>query len=116
MYAPLSQAQGLLPLNSFWLSGCGRAQAASAGALQIDTRLRGPALAEDWPGWFKAGESLDDGAVAQALDAARQGQAVRLSLCGERGSLSFSASRPSLMQRLRSRWAAPALAPWLEGL
>ena len=110
------QAQGLLPLNSFWLSGCGRAQAASAGALQIDTRLRGPALAEDWPGWLKAWESLDDGPVAQALDAARQGQAVRLSLCGERGSLSFSASRPSLMQRLRSRWAAPALAPWLEGL
>ena len=110
------QAQRLLPVNSFWLSGCGLAQPCSASAPQVDTRLRGPALAEDWPAWFKAWESLDEGPLAQALAAARAGQAVSLCLCGERGSLSFGASRPSLMQSLRSRWAPPAFAPLLESL
>jgi hypothetical protein len=57
-HAPLNEqreAQGLLPVNSFWLSGCGVAQEAVPGTpCSVDERLRGPALAEDWAAWVKA--------------------------------------------------------------
>ena len=46
---------GALPVNSFWLSGCGRAQPEAAGALQVAEGLRGPALGSDWAAWAEAG-------------------------------------------------------------
>jgi hypothetical protein len=109
------QALGLLPLNSFWLSGCGPEQAAGP-APRVDERLRAPALAENWPAWVKAWETLDGGPVADLLAAVQRGQPVQLSLCGERAAVTFQTTTGGFISRLRSAWHKPALRPLLESL
>ena len=90
------EAEGLLPVNSFWLSGTGVTQATPApGQPRVDDRLRAPALAEDWTPWAEAWAALDDGPVAELLRAAEGGTEVTLTLCGERHAQTFAvAPRP----------------------
>ena len=109
-------AKGLLPVNSFWLSGCGVFQAPRDAAPAVDARLRGPALADDWAAWVKAWDTLDSGPLSALLSQARQGQPVQLTLCGECASASFTLQPRSLMQRLRTRWSPPSWPALLESL
>ena len=110
---PLNEAReaaGELPLNSVWLSGCGRRQTPRAdAAVSVDDRLRAPALAGDWPGWCAAWQSLDAGPVAALRAAAERGETVLLPLCGERSAASFATgtTRAPLWQRVRARLAPP---------
>jgi hypothetical protein len=121
------EARGDLPVNSFWLDGCGRLPASvdaavarvdvprAAGdpvesapgaraqrSVTIDDSLRGPALAEDWHAWSRAFGRLDDGLFAHCLERARAGAAVELTLCGERRALTLRPGRPAWWQRLRA--------------
>lgn len=112
------EARGLLPVNSFWLSGCGVLQPSPGPEPQVDARLRAPALGEDWAAWVKAWHTLDDGPLAEAAARAARGEPLRLTLCGERGSVSYDSTAPAgfwrgLRQRLQ---ALPALQPVLEPL
>ena len=84
------EGRGLLPVNSFWLSGCGVAQSEVAGAAAVDDRLRGPALASDAAGWALAWQTLDAGPIAELRDAAGRGERVELTLCGERSGVTFA--------------------------
>lgn len=93
-------AAGRLPVNSFWLSGCGPAQPARQPAPAVLDDLRAPALAADWAGWAEAWQQLDAGPLAEAWAQARRGQAVRLTLCGERSSVTLARPRSTF-----SRWA-----------
>jgi hypothetical protein len=95
------QAQGQLPVNSFWLSGCGVAQPAAAPAPRVEERLRRAALGEDWAAWVKAWDVLDGELAAEPP--------VRLTLCGERSAACFERAPAGLGQRLRSLFqrAAP---------
>jgi hypothetical protein len=98
------EAQGLLAVNSFWLSGCGVAQRESGAEPQVDECLRAPALAEDWAGWVRAWEALDAGPIShlvQLLTRSRDAEPLRLTLCGERGWTAFEPATPGLWQRLR---------------
>lgn len=109
-------AKGLLPVNSFWISGCGVAQPATGPAPIVDERLRGPALAEDWAAWVKAWEALDEGPVAAMLAAVQRGTAVQLTLCGERAAATWSNAAPGIWRRVHA-WLRPrALWPQLESL
>ncbi len=108
------EAAGLLPVNSFWLSGCGLAQPVTGKAPQVDDRLRGPALADDWAAWTRALETLDAGPIAELRRAAEAGQALRLTLCGERSSASVVPGGP--WQRWRSMFARREPAALLETL
>jgi hypothetical protein len=110
------EARGLLPINSFWLSGCGVAQAVTGSEPTIDARLRAPALADDWAAWVKAWDTLDDGPLADLLQRAKGGEKVRLTLCGERCAATFEPAPRSLLQRARHLFAAPAVQPLLESL
>ena len=110
------EQRGLLPVNSFWISGCGVAQPAGGPGATVDDRLRAPALADDWAAWVKAWDTLDAGPLAELLARARQGDAVQLTLCGERGSAGFAAVSRSLLQRLRSRFSSPDWRALLESL
>jgi hypothetical protein len=95
------QAQGLLPVNSFWLSGCGVAQPVAGPAPRVEERLRRAALGEDWAAWVKAWDVLDaELAVAPP---------ATLTLCGERSAACFERTPPGVMQRLRTLFhrAAP---------
>lgn len=105
---------GALPVNSFWLSGCGRAQAESSPVPQVADGLRGPALGSDWAAWADAWRALDQGPVQQALAATREGQPVTLTLCGERRAQRFEPQPLTLWSRLKP--PTPAVAPMLEGL
>lgn len=105
------EARGLLPVNSFWLSGSGAWRPADeAAAPRVDDRLAAPALGEDWAAWQAAWQALDAGPVAALADV----PGARLTLAGERSAVTFVQRRPGLWQRLRS--ARRPAAPLLETL
>jgi hypothetical protein len=110
------EASGLLPINSFWLSGCGVARPTTGAPPDIDDRLRRPALGNDWAAWTEAWQKLDAGPLAGLLAAARAGRPVRLTLCGERASASWAGGAPGLARRLRGLFDPPAIMPLLESL
>lgn len=111
------ESKGLLPVNSFWISGCGQEQPVQTPAdLNLDDRLRAPALAEDAAAWIKAWESLDASALVTLAKALSDGQKVQLTLCGERGSATFTGQQPGPWRRLSTRWQAPSWPALLETL
>lgn len=96
------EARGALPLNSVWISGCGRARPRRIEpGLQIDTRLREPLLAQDWAAWREAWQALDAGPVRQLREALDGGAAVQLSLAGERLARRW---QPSARRGLSGLW------------
>jgi hypothetical protein len=111
-------ARGQLPVNSFWLSGCGVAQPLRAPPPQVDVRLRGPALEADWEAWTRAWAALDAGPIDALRDAARRGEESALTLCGERSAACFRAGgRSSIGRRVRALLGrAPAPQATLETL
>lgn len=112
------ESRGELPINSFWLSGCGRLQPVDEPrSLVVDRRLRSPVLNEDWASWMEAWKALDAGPIAELLDRSQKGEAVSLTLCGERFAQRFDAARRSLWQRMAgSLQRAPSPLPMLEAL
>jgi urease accessory protein UreF len=99
-------------VNSFWLSGCGRAQAVDGAAEpSVDASLRAPLLAGDWAAWAEAWQRLD----AEAIPRADRAEAT-LTLCGERSAARFEARPQGLLGRLRRRWQADEAHAVLEGL
>jgi hypothetical protein len=109
------EAAGLPTVNSFWLSGCGRLPdgGVEPAGLQVDDRLRAPALNEDWAAWCEAWQALDAGPI-DAL--ARAGDGVRLTLCGERIAQTCAGASAGLWRRLAGRWRAPSALATLESL
>jgi hypothetical protein len=110
------EQRGALTLNSFWLSGCGRAQAVAANDGVVNDTLRTPLLAQDWVAWADAWRALDGGALATLLADARAGRSTSLTLCGERNAQRFDNSARSLWQQLGSRFKSPAPHTILEAL
>ena len=102
------ERRGLLPVNSVWLSGCGVLRAEAGVEPQMEFRLRGPALNEDWAAW-SASWALIDAELAHV-------EIERLTLCGERSSITLATTPRNALQRFISRWHRPAIAPLLESL
>lgn len=103
------EAAGQLPVNSVWLSGCGVAQPeAPVGPWVCHGSLRAPALAADAKAWASAWAELDAGALADAAAAVQRGEAVTLTLCGERAAATFGPVRRPWWQRLTGAAARPA--------
>lgn len=110
-------ARGALPVNSFWLSGCGIGQHAQAARPPtVDDRLRAPALAGDWAAWADAWQALDAGPLRELLALARRGEPVRLTLAGLRHAAQWDACRTGWLERLRRRFTAPRAAGVLASL
>lgn len=111
------EARGALPVNSFWVDGCGVRQAARpAPSLRVADALRAPALAGDADGWRRAWAALDEGPVREALAQADRGGDVALTLCGERRAQPFAGAARSAWSRLLSRWRRVEVGPVLEAL
>jgi hypothetical protein len=102
------ERRGLLPVNSVWLSGCGVALPEAANAVVLDTRLRGPALNEDWAAWASTWALLDAELAGADIDT--------LTLCGERSAATFAAQPRSAWSRFASSWRRPVPLPLLESL
>lgn len=102
-------ARGELPVNSVWISGCGRAELArETPGLHIDDRLREPLLAGDWAAWCDAWRTLDAGLIAELLNRARHGEPdLQLTLCGDREARSYRLQPRSGWQRLWQAISAP---------
>ncbi len=95
------------PVNSFWISGTGTLPAGwhtprTASALLID-KLTQPALRGDTAGWREAWKAVDAQLAEGLLAAARAGENVALTLCGEHASQTWRSAPLGLMQRVRRR-------------
>jgi hypothetical protein len=107
---PLNDARetaGKLPLNSFWLSGCGLPQPELGAPPLVLDALRRPALHSDWLAWREAWKALDDGPLRDALARVKHGEPLKLTLCGERHALGLQTRPATLGSRLASlagRW------------
>lgn len=104
---------GLLPVNTFWLSGCGVRQVPRpAPDLVVDERLRPGLMGEDWAAWAEAWRELDAGPVRDLLRVAQQGRPAMLTLCGERHAMTLTTQPRSLWMQLRRRFqpGTPVLA------
>lgn len=110
------EAAGELPVNSFWLSGCGRWQPSEGEPVVVDESLRAALLSEDWAAWAEAWRALDAGPLAALLAAAERGETVSLTLAGERFAQRFDAAAGSPWARLARRWRHPSPAAVLEAL
>ena len=95
------EARGLAAVNSFWLSGCGRAQPVrdDAAAPEVDARLRSPVLAADWD------------RVRRCLARARRRPGAPSRGRGRRGPRRRRGDAHALR---RTRLGAPRLAPSLD--
>jgi hypothetical protein len=118
---PLNEAReagGSLPVNSFWLSGCGVRQPERPHDAHVDESLRAPALRGDWGAWREAWQALDQRVLPPLLDAASRGEPVRLTLCGECSAVELAPrARPWWQRMVESVSAAPPRArPRLESL
>jgi len=116
---PINEAReqrGQAPMNSFWLSGCGRRQPSPPDEPQVDDRLRAPLLADDWVAWAQAWRELDDQVLSSLLRTAQAGEAVALTLCGERRAQRFETAPRSIWRRLADQWRSVEPHAVLEAL
>lgn len=100
------EAQGQLPVNSFWISGTGDLPVAACGTenseIKAPRSLAEAVFKEDWAGYAQAWQALEAGEVADWLARQRAGETVRLTLCGERSAQTFESQRASLTSRISS--------------
>ncbi len=98
---------GSLPVNSFWASGTGALPAAHAAqpppGLQVTNYLRDAAMLNDWHGWTAAWQQLDATECARLVKAVDGGQAVTLTLCGERSAQTWSSRPGGALRRAAGR-------------
>ena len=112
-------ARGVPPINSFWLSGTGSLPAAftpAAEAPAVAGALRTPALRDDGAGWASAWQALDAGPVAGVLAACSAGEAVTLTLCGDRSAQRFAVRPRGLAAWAKGLFSRPTAASFLEAL
>ncbi len=99
------EARRLPPVNAFWVHGAGRLPQAPqppAPPPVVEDGLRGAALREDWAAWSAAWQAIDAGALARLDAHVARGATARLTLCGERGALTWHTAPRSLGQRISS--------------
>lgn len=95
-------ARGLLPINSFWISGTGTLPQGFQGhaSAPLDN-LRSANLNDDPVAWTQAWQTLDNSAMRPLLEQARSGQPVELILCAETTAQSFTLQAQSRWARLQ---------------
>ena len=97
-------AQGLLPVNAFWVHGAGplHATAPSGVPVQVEDALRAPALRQDWAAWASAWAALDAGPLARLHAQMARGTPVQLTLCGQRSAITWHSGGRSLRHKISS--------------
>ena len=94
-------AKGLLPVNSFWITGAGvLTQAVPAPAdVVVERRLSDAALAQEAGAYARAWQDVDTSQVQPLLLAAQRGERVQMTLCGERAAQTWSSDGVGRMQK-----------------
>jgi len=98
------QQQGLLPINSFWVTGAGVLDAATSAVphVEVDRRLQAAAQRSDAAAHAKAWQEVDADACARLLALLRAGGDARLTLCSEKAAQSFAPAPAGAWRRLKS--------------
>ncbi|MDP2742609.1 MAG: phosphoglycerate mutase [Hydrogenophaga sp.] len=93
-------------INGFWVSGAGALphSHAPAAAPALPDRLRQAALRADWPAWQSAWAELDTTEIRSLREAARRGEPVVLTLCGERQAQRWTSVQRGAAARLGQRF------------
>lgn len=73
-------------------------------------------FADDWAAYAQAWAALDANEIAALLARQRAGEAVRLTLCGERGATTFASSRQGFFAKIAGSLASTPLLTVLEPL
>jgi hypothetical protein len=111
-------ARGVLPINSFWLSGTG-ALAPNLPTIplpQVVNTLRDAALNEDWAAWAQAWQAIDATECAALLARLKQGANGQLTLCGERSAQSFTFKPQSPLKRFMNLFGTKSIRNVLDKL
>lgn len=112
--------RGVPAINSFWLSGTGALPvgALPTAAVDFDDSLRAASMRDDAAAWADAWQTLDAKRIPELLAQAERGNAVQLTLCGERAARTFTPREggglASFARRLFER--APSAADTLGAL
>jgi len=92
-------------VNGFWVSGAGAAAGPAPHASPaMPEALRQAAVRGDWAAWQSAWAELDATDLRALRDAARRGEPVVLTLCGERHAQRWSSVRRGAVARLGQRF------------
>jgi len=114
------QRAGLLPVNSFWISGTGALpaghDAGTPAGLQVAPSLRDMALRADWGGWAAAWQQVDAGEGARLLAVADRGAPVRGTLCGEASARTWTSEGAGGWHRLAGWFGSTSVAQLVEAL
>ncbi|NVO06181.1 MAG: hypothetical protein HXX19_09765 [Rhodoferax sp.] len=110
-------ARGLLPINSFWVSGTGTLPAdfTPRPHRTVDA-LREAALHNDTGAWLQAWRTLDNGAIQALLEQARRNEPVELTLCGDTAAQTFTLQPRGLWSRISQRFATTDITALLQSL
>jgi hypothetical protein len=118
---PLNDArvrQLQLPVNSIWISGSGALPEPlpTPEEVSVPRSLAQAVFADDWAAYAQAWTQLDTSAVAQLLARQQAGNAVRLTLCGERSAQTWQTNRNGLFARISSLLAPKPIWNGLQQL
>lgn len=89
-------------LNGELSGSSGKVSTNITTSVNMPRTLADAALKEDWPAWAQAWEQLDATVCADLLKCAQVGEAVTLTLCGERSALTYELRSKSALERLKS--------------
>jgi len=113
-------ARRQLSVNSFWISGSGALpdtfKAPEPTNITVPRALAQAAFSEDWAAYTQAWAALDATEGARLLALQQGGEAVRLSLCGERSAMDFETARTGMFTRLANVFGRQPLPGMLETL
>jgi hypothetical protein len=113
-------AGGLLPVNSFWVSGTGALpanhRADAHAAPQVTRYLRDAAMLQDWRAWASCWHQIDEQECGRLLVALDEGKHVALTLCGERNARTFGGTGGGLFGKLAATLKPHAAAAVLDSL
>jgi hypothetical protein len=112
-------AQRRLTVNSFWISGTGTLPLDAvdrSDTMSVQHGLEKAALQDDAAAWQQAWHHLDNTVIALLLRQAKAGQALELTLCGERMASSFELQNTAWWNRIQRRFTTPPPAELLATL
>ena len=111
---------GLLPVNSFWVSGTGSlpqsARPTSKPGPQVAQRLRSAALLQDWRMWGSCWRQIDEQECSRLLERLDRGEHVALTLCGERNARTFSGTGGGMFGKITAALKPQHAAGVLDSL
>ncbi|MEO7548052.1 MAG: phosphoglycerate mutase [Ramlibacter sp.] len=98
------QRRGMLPVNSFWVTGAGLLDqpVARSPDVQVEAGLAMPAQRRDAAAHAQAWQQVDAGPCAELLALARRDGVAQLTLCGERASKTFGPARNGAWSRFQN--------------